>query len=46
MKLTDGMIVTLENGDKVKVSLEKIEGPVTKLVHGKKFLDILFYRCC
>lgn len=37
MKLTDGMIVTLENGDKVKVSLEKIEEPITELVPGKKY---------
>lgn len=37
MRLTDGMIVTLENGDKVKISLEKIEEPVTELVPGKKY---------
>lgn len=37
MKLTDGMIVTLENGDKVKVSLEKIEEPIAELVPGKKY---------
>ena len=37
MKLENGMIVTLENGDRVKVTLEKIEDKVTKLEVGKQY---------
>jgi len=37
MKLENGMIVTLENGDRVKVSLEKIEDKVTQLEIGKQY---------
>jgi hypothetical protein len=37
MKLENGMIVTLENGDRVKVNLEKIEEQITELVPGKKY---------
>ena len=37
MNLKHGDIITLENGDRVKVSLEKIEKPVTQLEVGKYY---------
>ncbi len=37
MKLENGMIVTLQNGDRVKVNLEKIEDKVTQLEVGKLY---------
>ena len=37
MDIKDGEIITLENGDKVKVSLELIESGVKELIVGKLY---------
>lgn len=37
MDIKDGDILTLENGDRVKVSLEVLPKPITKLISGKRY---------